>query len=41
MSGEKILDRLEELYDYLENFPDSKLSSAVRNEIVYLESLYI
>lgn len=39
MSEEQILDRLEELNTYLENFPDSKLSPAVRNEITHLESL--
>lgn len=37
--SEKMYDRLEELYTYLDNFPDSKLSSAIREEISYLESL--
>lgn len=35
----QILDRLEELNTYLENFPNSKLSPIVRKEVAYLESL--
>lgn len=37
--GEWMLDRLDELYEYLENFPESALSVAVQHEIEYLESL--
>lgn len=37
--SETMYDRLDELYEYLENFPDGELSTAVRNEIAYLESL--
>lgn len=33
-------DRLEELYSYLQNFPESKIASCVKNEIEYLESLF-
>lgn len=39
MNGEKMLDRIEELYEYLENFPDSKLAPIVQNEIDLLNSL--
>lgn len=37
--SERITDRLEELYEYLHNFPDSRLAPAVRSEIAYLEEL--
>ena len=33
------LDRLEELYQYLDNFPESKLAPAIREEIARLEEL--
>lgn len=33
------LDRLEELYQYLENFPESRLAPAIREEIAHLEEL--
>lgn len=38
-NGEQIYDRLEELYGYLQNFPQSELSTAIQNEIDYLEDL--
>lgn len=39
--SESALDRLEELYQYLENFPESKLAPAIREEIARLEELGI
>lgn len=39
LNEERIFDRLEELQEYLENFPESKLTHAVENEIKYLQSL--
>lgn len=39
LNEERICDRLDELYQYLENFPESKLATAFRDEIAYLESL--
>lgn len=36
---EYIIDRLEELREYLRNFPDGMMASAVRNEIARLEAL--
>ena len=39
--GLSALDRLEELYQYLENFPESKLAPAIREEIARLEELGI
>ena len=36
---ERILDRLEELYSYLQNFPNSELSPIFQREIDYLEAL--
>lgn len=36
---EYIIDRLEELREYLRNFPDGIMASAVRNEISRLEAL--
>lgn len=39
MSSERILDRLEELYEYIERFPESRMIPAVKSEIAYLESL--
>lgn len=38
---EKVLERLEELYAYLANFPDSELAPAVREEIARLEKIHI
>lgn len=35
----RILDRLEELYSYLQNFPNSELSPIFQREINYLETL--
>lgn len=40
-NGEQVLDRLEELYQYLENFPESKLAPVIREEIAILEALNI
>ena len=40
-NGERILERLEELYNYIELFPNSEVAPIVRKEIAYLESLYI
>lgn len=39
MNIERILDRIYELYQYMDNFPDSALIKAVENEIEYLEKL--
>ena len=39
--SESALDRLEELYQYLENFPESQLAPAIREEIAILEALNI
>ena len=39
MNEQKILDRLEELYDYIALFPESTLVPAMKKEIEYLESL--
>ena len=36
---EKILDRIEELEEYIQNFPNSKLAPIMQNEIDYLNSL--
>ena len=41
LNPERILERLEELYAYKENFPHSTLSEAIEKEIEYLESLTI
>lgn len=40
-NGEQVLERLEELYQYLENFPESQLAPAIREEIAILEALNI
>ncbi len=40
-NGEKILERLEELYNYIELFPNSEIAPIVRNEIAHLESLRV
>lgn len=37
--SETAIDRLEELYQYLENFPESKLAPAIWEEIAILEEL--
>ena len=37
--SEKSLDRMEELREYLRNFPESALAPAMRNELEYLEYL--
>lgn len=37
--GEAAADRLEELQEYLANFPDGSVAAAARNEIKYLEYL--
>lgn len=36
---ENCIDRLEELREFLRNFPDSKLVPAVKSEIAFLEKL--
>lgn len=36
---EKILDRIEELDEYMQNFPDSILTPIMQKEIDYLNSL--
>lgn len=38
-NGEQILERLEELYNYLHNFPNGWYAPIARKEIAYLESL--
>ena len=35
---EKILDRLDSIYEYLDNFPNSIISEALRNEAEALET---
>lgn len=37
---EIVNNRMDELYAYLHNFPESKIASCVKNEIEYLESLF-
>lgn len=37
--SEQALDRLFELYEYLQNFPDGIMANAVKKEIKYLEHL--
>lgn len=39
MNGEKMLDRIEELYEALQNFPDSKLAPIWQREVDYLNSI--
>ena len=39
--GLQALGRLEELYQYLENFPESRLAPAIQEEIAILEALNI
>lgn len=39
MNEEKILDRLEELNEYIQNFPDSVLTPIMQKEADYLKSL--
>lgn len=39
MNEERILDRLEELNEFIENFPDSELTPIARKEAEYLKSL--
>lgn len=39
--GPQSLDRLEELYQYLERFPDSRLAPVIREEIARLEESVI
>lgn len=39
MNIEKILDRLDMLYQYEENFPNGIMYAAVKNEIEHLEKL--
>lgn len=40
-NGEQVLERLEELYQYLENFPESRIAPAIQEEIAILEALNI
>ncbi len=39
INGEKILDRIEELEEYIQNFPESKLTPIFQKEIDFLNSL--
>jgi len=39
MNEERILERLEELEQFLQNFPNSDLVPAIKSEIEYLKSL--
>ena len=39
MNEERILDRLEELNEFIENFPDSVLAPIMQKEADYLKSL--
>lgn len=39
INGEKILERIEELEEYIYNFPDSKLAPIHQKEIDFLNSL--
>lgn len=39
MNEERILDRIEELDEYIANFPESKLVPIMQNEIAYLKTL--
>ncbi len=39
INEDTVYERLTELYEYINNFPDGMMAAAVRNEINYLESL--
>lgn len=39
INGEKILDRIEELYEYLQNFPNSALAPILQKELDHLNSI--
>lgn len=41
INGEKILDRIEELETYIQNFPNSKLAPIMQNELNHLNSILI
>ena len=36
---ERIIDRMEQLHEYLTNFPDGLGAAAARNELQHLESI--
>jgi hypothetical protein len=38
-NAEIVYNRLEELYEFIENFPESKLTPIFKKEIEYLETL--
>lgn len=38
-NGEKILERLEQLYEYLKKYPNGIYAKIAKEEIAYLESL--
>ena len=37
-NGEKMVERIEELYEYIQLFPNSKLAPIMQKEIDYLNS---
>lgn len=39
--GEKAFDRLEELEEYLSNFPDGIMADAARHEVEHLKALLL
>jgi hypothetical protein len=38
-NGERIFNRIEELTEYINNFPNSKLTPIFKKEVEYLETL--
>lgn len=36
---ERIIDRIEQLREYLDNFPDGLCAAAVKNELQWLENI--
>ncbi|MBQ9269684.1 MAG: hypothetical protein IJ206_09240 [Oscillospiraceae bacterium] len=41
LPGERALDRIEELLEYLENFPEGMMAETARHELERLEQLTI
>ena len=39
MNGERLVERAEELTEYLQNFPNSKLAPILQKELDYLQSI--
>lgn len=37
--GERVFDRIEQLTEYINNFPESKLTPIFKKEIEYLETI--